>query len=345
MTIHLASRFVLKGLGKKWGEKFVSPADYPKSYGRNHYYPEDELQGKNSVVQATGILECKNGAALDYAYTSVFGSSTASAYVMVYFCGKRDVHQSNTAEILADIKATGANALAFNYRGGGDSASRKPAAYQDLVDDGKSVIKHLIGLGYKPEHIIAKGHSTGGSVVLTTAKQLADEGIKIGGCFADRTFSSFSDVAYYNLLDKGIPGAGLLAGGVKLLLSSIKWEVQSIEDWKALNNYNIKAAWINITTEPGKGCDPVIGQGSLHAAIEDYCQQSGSDISCFYGDVFAISQSILAEGGGDRGHHLPLSCVERMVQSGDGEVESQTGSEFFADFVELVKYGNMHLQD
>lgn len=337
---------MFKYLGKKWGEKFVSPADYQKSYGRNHYYPEDQLQEKGSVLQAFGVLEGRGGVTLDYAYTSVLGGSTESAYIIVYFCGKRDVYQSNTSEILADIKATGANALAFNYSGGGNSTSQKPGSYQDLVDDGKSVIKHLIGLGYKPEHIIAKGHSTGGSVVLTTARQLADEGIKIGGCFADRTFSSFSDVAYSKLCDEGWGIASLLASiVVKTVLSCVEWEVESIEDWKALNAYNIQAAWLNITTEPGKGNDSVIGKGSLHAAIKAYCEENDYDIGCFYGDTFSIPQLIIEEGGGEQGHHLPLSCVERMIQCGDGGVESQTGSEFFADFVELVKHGNMVLPD
>ena len=117
------------------------------------------------------------------------------------------------------IDQIGSDGMAFNYRGvgnsgklteGGDNSAIEDTAegFGDLVEDLKGAVEHAHKLGYSYENITIYGHSLGGAVGVSTAKQYHDFGVQIR-VIAGRTFEKLSDVVKYTMT-YGLVPSGLI---------------------------------------------------------------------------------------------------------------------------------------
>lgn len=89
---------------------------------------------------------------------------------IVVFNGMGSRYETHLEALDALSKDVGANVLAFNYRGVGDS-SGKPAALKDWVEDGQYMLEYLKQKKIPPENIALYGHSLGGGVASDVYKK------------------------------------------------------------------------------------------------------------------------------------------------------------------------------
>jgi hypothetical protein len=82
---------------------------------------------------------------------------------IVVFNGMGDQYEFHLEALEKLSEDVGANVLAFNYRGFGES-SGKPASIDDWVEDGRYMLKYLEQSGVKAENITIYGHSMGGGI-------------------------------------------------------------------------------------------------------------------------------------------------------------------------------------
>lgn len=326
-------------VGSLWGTQFVSKVGYWNSYGTSHKY---EVKATEiTSLSSSSCLYSDHGIELDYCYKKL-NAQTNSKYIIVYFCGKKDNYQSNRAEVYIDMQATGLDSFAFNYRGGGNSKSTKPQRFQDLVDDGKAVVKHLMDQGYKP---ILTGHSTGGPVAFQVAKQLAfdSDKYKVAGCFADRPFSTFSAVAkatlqdflYFSIL------AYPIAKLIEMLLNWAKWETNALENWRELERLSIPTSWMNVVNSKEGGYDATIrGEGSLDADIKKYFTQSerNKDLDCLNNQFYMTHKD--GWWGKYKGHFTQMDHLKQCNRDGSINKEGITASKFFHNFVNNITKEN-----
>lgn len=80
------------------------------------------------------------------------------------------------------------NVVDINYRGTGRSGGGNPCCFQDIVNDGKALVEHLLARGIPREDISIIGHSLGGAVSLGVAKDYQLPAI------IQNTFSSTMDM-------------------------------------------------------------------------------------------------------------------------------------------------------
>jgi acetyl esterase/lipase len=77
------------------------------------------------------------------------------------------------------VKHLGVKALTFDYRLAPENPA-PAAAY-----DGAEVYQYVLGLGYRPEHIVFAGDSAGGGIALSTLLKLKDDGAPLpAACIA-----------------------------------------------------------------------------------------------------------------------------------------------------------------
>lgn len=326
----LLGRLIAPSMGRLFVSKDINN---PKSYGKVHKYKDSELLPiDNYTASHPEISYSPAGDRVEL--DSKMLKHTASAalnkerHIIVYFCGKRDVYQSSEEEVRRDMMATGADAFMFNYRGGGSSGSSAPKIFQDMVDDAKAVLKRLIEDGYNPKNMILKGHSTGGPIMLAAASQLLKEDkIKVGGCFADRPFSSITDVIRSNLrqlLYFRALGDYITYGIIYPLLRSSKWEGNALDNYKFLVESKVPVALVNIHAKtPEGGVDIVIREGSLLNAVAN-AQKDLSEKARLRSEAFRVAESVIDK---NTGHAVAMADLEHMV---DGK--SETANEYFDRF-------------
>lgn len=71
------------------------------------------------------------------------------------------------------VKHLGIKALVFDYR----LAPEYPAPA--AANDGAAMYRYVLGLGYRPEHIVFAGDSAGGGIALSTLLKIKDEGMHL----------------------------------------------------------------------------------------------------------------------------------------------------------------------
>lgn len=329
------------------GRLFVGGVDNPKSYGGSKMpmpYSKEELLSDGAY--SSEQISVTNGSSDKFGLDCKIlkrkqEDEKKTRSIIVYFCGKRDTYQSSEAEVLRDMKATGTDAFMFNYRGGGNTKSSAPRKFQDMVDDAKAVLKYLHNTqGYKYEHMILKGHSTGGPVLLQAARQLFEEDkARVGGCFADRPFSSLTDVVrstlrqllYFRLL--GFIADYVTHWIVCPLLKYANWETNVLENYNTLVTQEVPVRYVNVHAENPTvgGRDTVIGEGSLYNAIfkAEPTEQEREWLRAFY--TFSLTPSVQQKDR-NQGHSVAMSCLQHK-RTINGKEVTETANAYFDRFV------------
>jgi|GEM_PF-4137551 len=134
--------------------------------------------------------------------------------------------------IVKDHRVVG---LTFNYKGVGGSAG---ASHQvsSLMEDAKTMVYFLLALKYQPENIILYGHSFGGAIAASVARDFHRDGKPINA-FVDRTFSYPPAVTSYhiaNAIAKFVchnESQKRITANIFHLLKPITWMVGHMSGW------------------------------------------------------------------------------------------------------------------
>ncbi len=143
---------------------------------REGFFARDRAHCRRLTIKTT------DGAALDAVEYKAF---PAGAPWVVWFNANGVIMEQNLKFMEQYSQALRANAVAFNFRGVGDS-SGWPRVSADLVTDGEAVIMHVHREhGVPLHHIVLHGHSLGGGVV-------GELGARFPQCLKvhDRSFAS-----------------------------------------------------------------------------------------------------------------------------------------------------------
>lgn len=97
-------------------------------------------------------------------------------------------YEKTLSQAAKDADELNVNIITFNYRGVCGSTGFAEQ-FEDLVQDCKTEVKHLIEQKVPPENIILTGFSLGSAVAALAAKELHQENLKVK-VFCDRGFAS-----------------------------------------------------------------------------------------------------------------------------------------------------------
>lgn len=130
---------------------------------------DDKLKKQELIKKGKGVglkLEIEKKHTLDGFQLL---NSNSKKWIVV-FNGMKASYESSLNALEGLSEDVGANVLAFNYRGVGDSTG-KPTSIKDWVEDGQYVLKYLEEKGVLPEDIVIYGHSMGGGIASEVYKK------------------------------------------------------------------------------------------------------------------------------------------------------------------------------
>lgn len=138
---------------------------------------------------------------------------------IVNFFGRGEYYECNFRDMLREAHATGATIHAFNPSGM-NSSTGKIKEFNDLVNDGISVINQLLKDGVHPDKIVLQGNCLGGAIQEAVARHFEEQcGIKM------RQINSNSFKSIKSVLINLYP-LKLLENQVKKLLEWTGWEIK-----------------------------------------------------------------------------------------------------------------------
>lgn len=139
-------------------------------------------------------------------------------------------------------KITGARVVAFNYSGIGKSATPSDKVrvneFNDMVNNGISVVNFLLRSGVHPDNLIMLGDSFGSATAGRVQQEFRAYNINLR-LIASNTFSSFREVIYQEAASTGcIFGWLLSTHTVGESLSRIGWDATTSDHYTRFSPYN-----------------------------------------------------------------------------------------------------------